>query len=160
MHLPSRLHTVLLILFGSALIALPASATPLGETLGESGWNRLLGTWVDAETEGERVKTEYEWQFDGEVLRTTSWTPERSSIGLMGTNANTGKIFHMGADDRGASSLGTWTFTEEEAVLDLVFTSEDGEEGVLRFRLRWAGEALAVTIDGPEPVTFELVRAD
>ncbi len=143
----------------SGFMIAPVSAETLGEMLRESGWERIIGTWVDAETQGEELTVTYAWRFPDRLIESTSKTREKEELSLMGVNAKTGEVFHVSADSEGGSSLGKWSTEGEEAILDLLFVTGTGEEGALRFRLRFEQEdTLVVTIDLPEPVVFRLVR--
>ena len=140
-----------------------ATAENLGDVLRESDWDRIIGTWVDAETKGSRNKTTYSWRFQDRVIEITSWDnwdDEKESVSLIGYNPKTGDVFNLSADSQGASSLGRWTVGEEgEAILDLMFVSGEGQEGFLRIRQAFKdNDTLIVTIDLPEPIVFEMVR--
>lgn len=140
-----------------------AAAETLGDVLRESGWDRIIGTWVDAETKGARNKTTYAWRFKDRVIEITSWDSwdgEKESVSLIGLNPRTGDVFNLSADSQGASSLGRWTVGKDgEAILDLMFVSGEGQEGILRIRQAFKdNDTLIVTIDLPEPIVFEMVR--
>ncbi|HCN09636.1 MAG TPA: hypothetical protein DIT01_17050 [Lentisphaeria bacterium] len=140
-----------------------AAAENLGDVLRESGWDRIIGTWVDAETKGSRNKTTYAWRFKDRVIEITSWDSwdgEKESVSLIGLNPRTGDVFNLSADSQGASSLGRWTVGKDgEAILDLMFVSGEGQEGILRIRQAFKdNDTLIVTIDLPEPIVFEMVR--
>ena len=140
-----------------------AAAENLGDVLRESGWDRIIGTWVDAETKGARNKTTYAWRFKDRVIEIVSWDSwngEKESVSLIGYNPKTGDVFNLSADSQGASSLGRWTLGKEgEAILDLMFVSGEGQEGFLRIRQAFKdNDTLIVTIDLPEPIVFEMVR--
>ena len=140
-----------------------ATAENLGDVLRESDWDRIIGTWVDAETKGARNKTTYAWRFKDRVIEIASWDSwdgEKESVSLIGLNPKTGDVFNLSADSQGASSLGRWTVGKEgEAILDLMFVSGEGQEGFLRIRQAFKdNDTLIVTIDLPEPIVFEMVR--
>ena len=140
-----------------------AAAENLGDVLRESGWDRIIGTWVDAKTKGAKNKTTYAWRFKDRVIEITNWDNwdgEKESVSLIGLNPRTGDVFNVSADSQGASSLGRWTIGKEgEAILDLMFVSGEGQEGLLRIRQAFKdNDTLIVTIDLPEPIVFEMVR--
>ena len=56
------------------------------------------------------------------------------SVALIGRNAKDGTVFHAGADDKGSSVLGKWTFKNDDAVLELGFVTGEGVEGVMKIR--------------------------
>ncbi|MDB4502295.1 hypothetical protein N9205_01810, partial [Akkermansiaceae bacterium] len=42
-------------------ISQPAQGADLAEALDQVKWKGIVGTWVDSETKGERVKIVYAW---------------------------------------------------------------------------------------------------
>jgi hypothetical protein len=75
----------------------------------------------------------------------------------MGRNAQTGEVFHLGADNQGGSSLGKWTFKDGVASLEVVFVAGDGQEGGLMIEYRLKDDNTMVVNMGA--VTFTLIRA-
>ncbi|MBT7304916.1 MAG: hypothetical protein HN849_35640, partial [Victivallales bacterium] len=131
----------------------------LGEALKAAGFERLLGTWVDAETGGEDIRVTYGWRFEDEVMDITASDRTKKTASLMGLNSGTGEVYHIGVDSEGTSSLGTWSFKEGEAVLELGFTTVAGEQGGRRFRHEFVDDdTMLMTIDYPEPVVLRMVR--
>ena len=132
----------------------------LGGALRAAGFERLLGTWVDAETNGENLRVTYGWRFEDEIMDITTSERTKKIASLMGLNRGTGEVYHIGIDSEGTSSLGTWSFKEGEAVLELGFTTAAGEQGGRRFRHEFVDDdTMLVTIDYPDPVVLTLVRA-
>lgn len=74
--------------------------------LRESGWDWILGTWVDEDTNGDSVKITYAWRFEDRVVEVTSKTGKLETVGLVGVNAKTGEVHHLGADNQGGGCLG------------------------------------------------------
>ena len=137
-------------------------AETLGDLLREKGWEGVIGTWVDAETKGERIKTTFSWKFKDTLLQIANKTVDRRSVSLMGRNAKTGEVYHFGADNEGGSSIGKWDEEDGVAILKLGYVMGSGVEGELIIRQRFEDEdTLEVTLDveGLEPVVFDLVRA-
>ncbi len=131
----------------------------LGNVLSESGWDRIIGTWVDAETKGTKSKTTYAWKFKNRVIEVMSQDGKRETVSLIGRNPKTGEVFNISADSQGGSSLGKWTLEEGEAILDLLFITGEGEEGALRIRFKLEDDnTMIVTVDLPEPITLKMIR--
>lgn len=145
---------------GLAVAAAPsASAQSLKDVLLEHDWDRVIGTWVDADTRGANLKVAYAWKFEEHLVEITTWTREERTVGLMGRNAQNGDIYHVGATSRGGSSLGKWEIVDGDAVLGLGFTGGDGQQGAMRIRHHLENDdTMVLTIEGPEPVTFKLIR--
>ena len=138
----------------------PAFASDnLGNVLRESGWNRIIGTWVDAKTRGDKIRATYSWRFKNQVIETTSQEGRKNSFSLMGHNPNKGEVFHVSVDDQGGSSIGRWTFQEDEATLGLLFITGTGDEGALKIRLRFEDDnTMIVIVDLPEPIVIRMIR--
>ncbi len=139
-------------------------AETLGDVLREGGWERMLGTWVDEETGGRRLKLVYSWRFRDTLVELRAWDNGRESVSFMGRHGQTGDIYHFGADREGGSFRGAWTEEEGDAVLQLGYVAPDGEEDNLEVRFRFEGdETVTVTMneEGEEaaPETIKLVRA-
>ncbi len=134
----------------------------LGSILRRSNWDRLLGTWVDADTKGSFLKTTYAWKIKGKVLESISTDPQKRSVALMGFDGRTGNIFHMGADGEGTSFLGSWKFEKnEDALLEVGFSRADGEEGSVNVRYRFEDDdTLILTLELEEPITIRLIRVE
>jgi hypothetical protein len=165
MKISRRMLMIGMVLVGMILSVgmLGARAETLGDKLREAGWEGIIGTWVDVETKGERVKTTYTWKFKDKLIQVTNKTVDRVSVAWLGLNAKTGEVFHFGADNEGGSSLGKWSEEDGEAVLELGYVMGTGVEGELLIRQRLEGEdRLVVTLEaeGAEPVVFDMVRAE
>ena len=133
----------------------------LGNVLRESGWDRIIGTWVDAKTRGAKSRSTYSWRFKNQVIETTSQDGHKKSFSLMGHNPKKGEVFHVSVDDQGGSSIGRWTFEEDEATLGLLFITGTGDEGALKIRLRFEGDdAMIVIVDLPEPIVIKMIRVE
>jgi hypothetical protein len=137
-----------------------AAAEKLGDILRESGWDRIIGTWVDADTKGAKFKTTYAWRFKNTVVEITTTDGKKETVALMGLNAKTGDVYNLAADNQGAASLGKWELADGDAVLELGFVNGEGQEGGLRIRHHLEdNDTLVVTIELPQPITFKLIRA-
>lgn len=145
-----------------ALGSIPAvAADNLGNVLHEFGWDRIIGTWVDAETKGERSKVTHAWRFKDKVIETTIEEPQKTKkwVSLMGRNPKTGDVFHISVDNKGGSSIGRWTFNKDEAILDIGFVTAEKQEGLLRFRYKFIDDnTMRVSVVLPEPIIFKMVR--
>ncbi len=150
------LSTTLMILSAPAF-----AAENLGSILREFGWDRMIGTWVDAETEGEKYTSVTTWKFDGHVIQTetTNHVEGKREITLMAYSPKRAEIFHVSADDKGGSSIGTWTFTKDEAITNLGYVTPEKQEGLLQIRYRFIdNDTITVTFILPEPVIITMIR--
>ena len=137
-------------------------AETLGDVLKESKWDGIIGTWVDPKTKGRNNKVSYVWKVKDHAILATGTAFGTNSVAIMGRNAKDETVFHVGADDKGTSVLGKWTFKDDTAVLELGFVTGDGVEGVMQIRYTKKDEnTLVVSLEGlsPQPIVYSLVKA-
>ncbi|RMH33409.1 MAG: hypothetical protein D6690_12200 [Nitrospirae bacterium] len=133
----------------------------LGSILRKSGWDRMIGTWVDAQTKGKMYKSVTAWRFKDQVLESSSedFLQGKKDISLMIYNPKKSEVFHVSADDKGGSTLGRWTFTKEEAILDMTFVTPEKQEGQLQFRYKLIDDdTMVITVVLPEPIEIKMIR--
>jgi hypothetical protein len=141
----------------------PAQAGDLGEALDHVNWRGILGTWVDSETKGERVKVVYAWKFENKLIEVNSTMGDTKGISLMGFNPETEEVFMMGGNSKGGGSLGTWSMDGEDAVLELAYVSPDGEKGKMTLKHHRVDddtiEVSGTAKEGGESFTLTLERS-
>lgn len=77
----------------------------------------------------------------------------------MGRSGKTGKIFSLGVDSDGGSSIGQYVADGEDLILELGFASGQGVEGGMKLRHHLKDDDTVVcTIEGPQPFSFTLIR--
>ena len=132
----------------------------LADALKRSGWDRMIGTWIDEGSKGEGLKLSFEWKIKGRVLEAKSIDPGRTSVSLISVNAANGDTFQVGADSTGSSHLGTWSFKKnDEAVLSLGYTDGDGTQGQITLRYELIDDdTLDFTLALPQPIHIRLTR--
>jgi hypothetical protein len=131
----------------------------LGEILRQSRCDGIVGTWVDEETNGKAVTTNYKWRFKDRVLEIATELKELKTVAWMGRNSQTGDVFHLGADNQGGSSIGNWRFADGEATLEVAFVTGEGQEAGMIIRHRLKDEnTMVVGIEAEETITFTMVR--
>ena len=136
-------------------------AKTLGDTLRESKWEGIIGTWVDPKTKGQNRKVTYAWKVKDHAILVSGATFGTNSVAIMGRNAKDGTLFHAGTDSKGTSVLGKWEVKDGEAILGLGFTTGEGVEGVMQRRYTKKDEnTLVVSLEGlgPEPIAYTLVK--
>jgi len=149
--------TAILFMLGGAT----SYAKNLGDTLRESKWDGIIGTWVDPETKGRNNKVSYAWKVKDHAILATGTAFGTNSVAIMGRNAKDGTVFHVGADDKGTSVLGKWTFKDGTAVLELGFVTGEGVEGAMKIRYTKKDEnTLTVSLEGltPQPIVYTMVK--
>jgi hypothetical protein len=138
-----------------------AAAENLGDMLREAGWQKMLGTWVDAETKGEKIMVRYGWKYKDHVIQVNSKMGELQSTGFIGRNGKTGEVYQAGVNSMGGASLGQWNEDGGDAILELGYVSPEGEEGGMRIRHHLQDDdTMVVTVNGEggEEMTVTLVR--
>ena len=148
------------------IVGLPfcSAAVATGETLGDilrrTGWDRLIGAWVDEDSQGGALKLDYAWRFQDRVIEATSVSRERETVSLIGLNPKSGDVFNASASSDGASSLDKWSIEGEEAVLGALYLTGDGKEGTIEIRLKLVDDdTLELAIPTLE-FRVKLVRSD
>ena len=136
-------------------------AKNLGDALRESKWDGIIGTWVDPKTKGRNNKVSYVWKVKDHAILATGTAFGTNSVAIMGRNAKDETVFHVGADDKGTSVLGKWTFKDGTAVLELGFVTGEGVEGFMKIRYAKKDDnTLTVSLEGlsPQPIVYSLVK--
>ena len=150
-----------MMMMAAAALCTGATAETLGDMIRQAGWNKIIGTWVDADTKGENIRVKYAWKYKDHAIQVTSKLGEVQSTGLIGRNAATGEVFMTGVNSEGGATLGKWIEEDGDAVLETGFVSGDGEEGVMRIRHHLKDDnTMVITIprEDAEPITLTLVR--
>lgn len=107
-------------------------AQTLGDVMKEAGIEKMLGTWVDADTNGENFKLSYKWKIKGHAVELSLKTQDTTSSALIVFDQESEQVLQMGVNSKGALGRGTWTAQDGAAVLDLTQTNADGEEVELK----------------------------
>ncbi|MDB4697408.1 hypothetical protein OAF29_11100, partial [Akkermansiaceae bacterium] len=58
-------------------------AQTLGDVMKEAGIEKMLGTWVDADTNGENFKLSYKWKIKNHAVEVSLKTQENTSSALI-----------------------------------------------------------------------------
>ena len=137
----------------------------LGELLKETGFDRLLGDWVDVGTGGRGYRTRFSWKIDGRVLEQVSDERGERAVGLLSLRGGTREVAAFTADAAGLQTLGTLTFEGGEAVHRLGLRDGDGNEGALVIRYKFETDdrltfRLSVPGGGEPFAVVRLKRAD
>lgn len=162
MQFASQLMTLC---FACATIAFDSDSATAAENLGDivrkSGWDRIIGTWVDEETKGEEIRTTYAWRLGDHVIEAVTHEGEKETITLMALARDSGDVFHVGLDNEGGSSRGGWTFEGETAVVQLEYVTGAGRQASLRIEFEFtdnAKDSMKLTLGSPDPITIMMVR--
>jgi len=128
--------------------------------LRQSGVQRLIGNWVDQETQGKNLKVTYQWKVKDRIIEHTNIDATSESHALIGINKASGQIYHMGGTSLGASYTGTWTAdTNGDSVLNLNIESENGERHTLNVRYHFENEdQFNLILELPQPIVIKMVR--
>lgn len=163
----SRIRHSILALTGIAALAVTGltqsvQGADLAEALEHVKWKGIVGTWVDSETKGERVKISYVWKFENKLIEVNSKMGDTESVSLMGFNPETEEVFLMGGNSKGGASLGKWKMDGEDAVLELTYVDAEGEKGSMAFKHHQVDndtiEISGTNGEGGETFTLTVVR--
>ena len=128
--------------------------------LRQSGVHRLLGTWVDQETQGKNLKVTYQWKVKDRILEHVNTDSTSESHALIGVNKASGNIYHMGGNNLGASFSGSWGADNNgDSILNLNLESENGERHTLNVRYHFEDEDhFHLILELPQPIIIKMVR--
>lgn len=107
-------------------------AETLGDVMKAEGIDKMMGTWVDADTNGEKFKITYRWKIKGHAVELLLKTGDNTSTALIAYDQGSEKVIHMGVNSKGELGRGTWSVQEGVAILDLTQTDADGQEVELK----------------------------
>ncbi len=132
----------------------------LGAALQLAGLESLLGTWVDAETQGAALTMQFAWKIEGRVLESSSQDANGQSVALVTRTPDDGAIKHHGGDRDGRVFSGEWT-SSEPGQARLALQIEERGRPVISLGVRYEladDNHLRVIVELPEPITIVLVR--
>lgn len=137
-----------------------AAAEKLSDILQESGWEDIFGTWVDEQTGGADLKLVFAWKLEDRVVDLVVTESEKQTVAMIGVNAETGEVFHVGVDSNGGTAHGKWvTEANGDAVLKQSYTTGDGRQGEMNVRLhREDADTITVTVEVPDAIKVKLIR--
>jgi hypothetical protein len=150
-----KLTILMLFFIGSSAIA----EENFGSLITKTGWDKIIGTWVDAETKGKQTKSTFAWKYEGTVLQSVTNLPDRETLSIFTFNPNTGKVWVGSADTLGASSKGEVEFTKGVATFKIAYVTEKGKAGDAEIKYTLADEnTMKITYFFGEAFTMTLVR--
>lgn len=143
-------------------IATGAHAQSLGAMMRETGFDRLIGTWGDQESNGERIKVTFAWRLKEHAVGVSAKMGERHSEALIGIDPRSGDVLHVGVDDNGGAISGKWSEEEGNAVLEIEMIQSDGEERAAKIVHKFvSADEIKVSMtnaDNGEEASMTLVR--
>ena len=103
-------------------------ADTLADVMKTEGIDNMLGTWVDADTNGEMLRITYKWKIKGHSIEVNLKTEDSTSSALIVFDQASEEVLHMGVNSKGELGRGTWSAQNGVAILDLTQTDADGQE--------------------------------
>lgn len=85
----------------------------LGELIQRSGWEDLIGDWVDVGTRGE-FRLSLSWKIKNQLLELVTMDQNGPAVALIRIEQGTGRIVHSGSNHSGVSNTGQWDFAAKE----------------------------------------------
>ena len=95
----------------------------LGKIFKDTGWNRILGTWVQ-----EGGETTFSWKYEGKVLQAIAKQGENEITTLLVAHPKTREVFVSSVTSLGGSSRGTVKFQSDSAEFNITAVMPDGFE--------------------------------
>lgn len=133
----------------------------LSDVMRESGVDRLIGTWVDAGSNGAGLKQTFRWKLRDRIIEQSSKDPNNESVALIVLNPESGEVQHNGGDRDGATFKGTWDVSPEgDALLKVSFVNAKLEQGTITIRYHFeSDDVLTLTVELPQPIQVKMIRS-
>jgi len=107
-------------------------ADTLGDVMKAEGIHKMLGTWIDADSNGEKIKITYRWKIKDHAVELILKTQDGTSTALIAYDQEAEKVIHMGVNSKGELGRGSWSTQNGVAILDITQTNSDGQEVELK----------------------------
>ena len=133
------------------------AAEKLSDILRNAKWDGIIGTWVDAKTNGKANTTTFEWKVKDRIIAVSSREGDKETASLIMVSHAKG-VVQIGGDNKGSTMYGRWEFKEKTALVDL--TVEVGKDKELPIKLEYHLEDKdTLTMSIPAwSVNFKLIR--
>ena len=99
----------------------------LGEMMKENGIDWILGSWK-AEQDGNAVTLSYKWSVEGHVISSHLKMGSNETYALIGINPKSGKVEHLGFNNKGDKTTGEWMPFGDLPMLKVKSINESAEE--------------------------------
>lgn len=98
----------------------------LGDLIAQGGYDWLIGRWVAATDQGDKVEFRYDWGLDKQIVVSDIISREFNYHGLAMLPPNGYEVVSYGADNRGGVWKGTWSEDPDGLVNRAEITGADG----------------------------------
>ena len=102
-----------------------AKGDDLGKIFTDTGWDKLVGTWVNEDASNE---TTFSWKYAGRVFQSITKMGQNETTTLICRNPVSGVTYVYSAGSHGGSSSGTATFEKGKAVFEITAATPDGKD--------------------------------
>ena len=137
----------------------PPPKPNLGDLIHASGWESLLGDWVDLGTRGE-FRLSLNWKIKNQLLELTTIDQNGPSVAFIRIDQQSGAILHSGTNFVGASISGHWDFAVEEGPkMTGGFLSSEGTQGKFNMQLvPQSNDTMALRVGSEQLATVPMMR--
>ena len=131
----------------------------MGETVENSGWNKLLGGWVDVGTRGE-FRLSLNWTIKNQLLELTTIDQNGPSISVIRVDPKSHQVVHVGTNYEGATTSGKWDFASPEGPkLAASFVTGGEMQGQLNMQLvPQSDDAMILKVGAQQMANVQLMR--
>jgi hypothetical protein len=137
----------------------PPPKPSLGDLIHASGWESLLGDWVDLGTRGE-FRLSLNWKIKNQLLELTTIDQNGPSVAFIRIDQESGAILHSGTNFVGASISGHWDFAVAEGPkMTGGFLSSEGTQGKFSMQLvPQSNDTMALRVGSEQLATVPMMR--
>lgn len=154
-----KISVTILVTAISTLISNASDPGNLGKLFDQTGWHKIIGTWIDPETKGKNNRTTFAWKYEGTVIESITRMPNKETTSMFGRNPKSGEVFVLSADSLGGSSGGSVVFSNDLAVFNITYAAHTGDSGEVEIKYQLVDEnTMTVTFVMGNPVTIKLIR--
>ena len=99
----------------------------LGDLVSENGYEWIIGKWAATKDNGDKIEVEYKWGLDKCIILMDLKDKDFKYHGMIIFHPSSEEVIHIGADNEGGISKGTWQDEYGDAVSKMELTRREGE---------------------------------
>ena len=135
------------------------AADKLSDILREAKWDGIIGTWVDAKTNGKANRTTFAWKVKDRIIAVSSREGDKETASLIMVSHDKG-VVQIGGDNKGSTMYGRWEFKEKTALVDLTVDVAENKELPIKLEYRLEDKD-TITMSVPDwSLNLKLIREE